>query len=173
MHVFIFFNIINYFLDKKIISDLFNTYNQVLTIFLAQSMTSKLRQRSTQTKGMVKINVNYYYFSVHFRWKYWKQELKNKTNPSAKFQYTITKSDISSKGFWNYGWNGASQCIVSFHDFIGEPLHSITMNVGEIRWDVHNLGNNVTQVSSRWNSFFPSLYKFLVMSPFFPMWHLI
>ena len=133
VHVFIFFNIINYFLDKKIISDLFNTYNQVLTIFLAQSMTSKLRQRSTQTKGMVKINVNYYYFSVHFRWKYWKQELKNKTNPSAKFQYTITKSDISSKGFWNYGWNGASQCIVSFHDFIGEPLHSITMNV--IRWN--------------------------------------
>ena len=128
MHVFIFFNIINYFLDKKIISDLFNTYNQVLTIFLAQSMTSKLRQRSTQTKGMVKIIVNYYYFSVHFRWKYWKQELKNKTNPSAKFQYTITKSDISSKGFWNYGWNGASQCIVSFHDFIGEQLHSITMN---------------------------------------------
>ena len=32
----------------------------------------------------------------------------SKANPSAKFQYTITKSDISSKGFWNYGWNGAS-----------------------------------------------------------------
>ena len=50
-------------------------------------------------------------------------------NPSAKFQYTITKSDTSSKDFYNYGWNGASQCIVSFHDFISESLHSITMNV--------------------------------------------
>ena len=111
---------------------------------------------------------------------------RSKANSSTKFQYTIIKSDTSSKDFWNYSWNRPSQCIVSFHNFIGEPLHSITMNVigwNQMRWNslahnasfikFHSLENSVTQVSSRWYSFLLSHYKFFVISLFFPMWHLI